>query len=80
MMYMERRDAIDLLFSDLIDVHIHDDQFIAIERVTHMIGVGKTKEEAISNLKDAILLHIDALKAMLETTKIEYHFKKLNEL
>lgn len=75
MNYMDRKEAIDLLFSEIIEVYPSEDQFIAIEQVTHMIGVGKTQDDAIANLKDAILNHIDGLKSMLETTKIAYYFK-----
>ncbi len=77
---MDRKDAINLLFSDLIEVHKKEEYYIAIDQLTHLVAIGKTQDESIINLKNTILIHFDTLKKMLETTKIEYHFKRSTEL
>jgi predicted RNase H-like HicB family nuclease len=73
------KEAVNILFTDLIVVSKSSDNFIAEEYLTNLAEQGSTEEEAVDNLKREIEEHIFEIKKIVSRKKkgLNYYFRSV---
>lgn len=56
------KSTIQDLIQDIIEIRKDGDFFIAIDPLTHLVGQGKTSNQARDSLFNCIILHIEKIK------------------
>lgn len=74
-------EAINLLFSKFIIASKYNDHYIAEDLLIHLVALGSSKEEAISNLMMEIEEHIQEIKRikLIKEKGINQLFKKVGK-